>query len=103
VSTFKKYEPTNEFLDMVKDPFRQGDFIWKKCVNAKDIAIVTIEASISGIDKNHTAIISVITSSLDNYGEELAKERLILHQKDFSSKDEAIKHLKEKEKEISYK
>ena len=103
MSTFKKYKPTNEFLDMVKDPFRRGDFIWKKCVNAKDVAIVTIEASISGIDKNHTAMISVITKSLDNFGEELASERLILHQKDFSSRDEAIKHLVEKEKEISYK
>ena len=103
MSTFKKYKPTNEFLDMVDDPFKEGNSVWKKCVNAKDIAIVTIEASISGMDKSHTAMISVVTSSLDNFGEELAKERLILHQKDFSSKDEAIKHLKEKEKEISYK
>ena len=63
MSTFKKYEPINEFLDMVKDPFRQGDFIWKKTIKIDNVAAVTIEASISGIDKNHTAMISVITSS----------------------------------------
>ena len=103
MSTFKKFEPTNEFLGMVKDPFKMGPSVWKKVVNISKVAAVTIEATITGIDKNHTAMISVITKSLDSFGEELASERLILHQKDFSTKEEATKHLVEKEKEISYK
>ena len=40
---------------------------------------------------------------MDNSGEELAKEQLILHQKDFNSVEDATKHLKEKEKETSFK
>lgn len=103
MKTFKKYKPTNEFLDMIDDPFKRGNSIWTKVVDINKIAAVTIEATITGIDKNHTAMISVITKSLDNFGEELATERLILHQKDFSTKEEATKHLVEKEKEISYK
>ena len=102
-NSFKKYKPTNEFLSMVKDPFKMGPSIWTKVIDISKVAAVTIEATISGIDKNHTAMISVITKSLDSYGEELASERLILHQKDFNSREEATNHLVEKEKEISYK
>ena len=103
MKTFKKYKPTNEFLDMIADPFKMGDSVWTKIIKVDNIAIVTIEATISGIDKNHTAMISVITKSLDNFGEDLASERLIIHQKDFNSKEDATKHLVEKEKETSYK
>lgn len=103
MSTFKKFKPTNEFLDMVEDPFKRGSTIWTKVVNIDKIAAVTIEATISGVDKNYTAMISIITKSIDNFGEELATERLILHQKDFSSKEKATKHLIEKEKQTSYK
>ena len=103
MKTFKKYKPTNEFLDMITDPFKMGDSIWTKIIKIDNIAAVTIEATISGVDKNHTAMISVITKSLDTFGKELASERLILHQKDFNSQEEATKHLVEKEKEISYK
>jgi hypothetical protein len=103
MTTFKKYKPTNEFLDMIDDPFKMGNSIWTKIINIDKIAAVTLEATISGVDKNHTAMISVITKSMDNFGEELASERLILHQKDFNNKEDATKHLVEKEKEISYK
>jgi hypothetical protein len=103
MSTFKKYKPTNEFLNMVKDPFREGSPVWEKQIKIDDISIVKVSATISGTDKIHTAVISIITNSMDNFGEELAKERLVIHQKDFSSKAEAIEYLKTKEKETSYK
>lgn len=103
MSTFKKYKPTNEFLSMVKDPFREGPIVWKKQIKIDEISVVSILATVDGTDKTHTAIIAIITTSMDNFGEELSKERLIIHQKDFSIKDEAIEYLKSKEKQISYK
>jgi hypothetical protein len=103
MSTFKKYKPTNEFLTMVKDPFREGAIVWKKQIKIDEISVVSILATVDGTDKTHTAIIAIITTSMDNFGEELSKERLIIHQKDFSIKDEAIEYLKSKEKQISYK
>ena len=48
-------------------------------------------------------MISVITKSLDSFGEDLASERLILHQKDFNNREDATKHLVEKEKETTFK
>lgn len=103
MASFRKYKPTNEFLDMIKDPFREGSPVWKKQIKIDDISIVTVSATISGTDKIHTAVISVITEPMDNFGEELAKERLIIHQKDFPSKEKAIEYLRTKEKETSYK
>ena len=103
MSTFKKYKPTNEFLCMIRDPFREGSPVWKKKIKIDDISIVNVVATISGTDKIHTAIISIITKSMDNFGEDLGKQRLIIHQKDFSVKDEAIAYLKSLEKETSYK
>lgn len=104
MSAFKKYKPTNEFLNMIKDPFREGDSIWTKKIRVDGVSVIQLVASVSGLDKSHTAVISVHTKSLDNFGEELARDqRVIIHQKDFTHRDKAIEYLKSLEKEISYK
>jgi hypothetical protein len=97
------YKQFNEGFAYTSDPFKEGDYVWTKTLKINDIAVVRVVASITGIDKNHTAMISVITKSLDTFGEDLASERLILHQKDFNNKEDATKHLIEKEKETVFK
>lgn len=99
-ASFKKF---NEFNTFIEDPFKTGNHVWLKTIKIGDIAVVTVVASIDGFDETHTASISVITKSMDSSGEELASEKLVLHQKDFSSVKDATKHLIEKEKETSFK
>jgi hypothetical protein len=99
-TSFKKF---NEFNTFVEDPFKLGNHVWIKSLKIGDIAVVNVVASIEGFDETHTAMISVITKSMDKGGEELASEKLILHQKDFNSIEDATKHLKEKEKETIFK
>ena len=100
MTTFKKF---NEGFAYTSDPFKEGDCVWNKTLKIGSIAVVTVVASITGADQNHTAMISVITKSIDTFGEELAKERLIIHQKDFNNREDATKHLVEKEKETTFK
>ena len=100
MTTFKKF---NEGFAYTSDPFKEGDYVWTKSLNINNVAVVRVVASITGIDQNHTAMISVITKSLDTFGEDLASERLILHQKDFNNREDATKHLVEKEKETTFK
>ena len=103
MESIPSYKEFNEGFAYTSDPFKMGNSVWTKIIKIDNVAVITIEATISGVDKNHTAMISVITKSLDTFGEDLGSERLILHQKDFNSQEEATKHLIEKEKEISYK
>jgi hypothetical protein len=100
MTKFKKF---NEVFAYTADPFKEGDYIWTKTLKINAVAVVKIVASITGVDQNHTAMISVITKSIDTFGEELAKERLIIHQKDFNNREDATKHLVEKEKETTFK
>ena len=97
------YKQFNEGYAYTSDPFKEGDYVWHKELKIDNVAVVKVVASITGIDKNHTAMIAVITKSLDGFGEDLASERLILHQKDFNNKADATKHLIEKEKETEFK
>lgn len=100
MTKFKKF---NEVFAYTSDPFKEGDYVWTKSLKIGSIAVVKIVASITGVDQNHTAMISVITKSVDTFGEELAKERLIIHQKNFNNREDATKHLVEKEKETTFK
>lgn len=101
---FKKFnQHIDEIGAYIQDPLTEGDYIWSKTLKIHDIAIVKVVAYITGVDRNHTAEISVITKSIDTIGEELAKERLIIHQKDFNNREDATKHLIEKEKETTFK
>lgn len=84
--TFKKF---NEGYGYVTDPFRQGTEIFKKQATIGDSTVMELSGYIDVADKNHTAIISILTSSLDTFGEDLSKERFIIHQKDFDNIDEA--------------
>jgi hypothetical protein len=96
------YKEFNEGFAYVKDPFREGELIFSKKIRIKEIAILDINGSIDGTDVTHTAIISVITQTMDNFGEDLGKERIIIKQKDFGTKKEAESFLKEIEKQIKY-
>lgn len=97
MKTFKKF---NEGYAYVKDPFREGAIIFSKKIKVADSKVVEINGSIDGADATHTAIVSVITSPLDNFGEDLAKERLILTQRDFVTKEEAKSFLLDIAKKI---
>lgn len=99
IPTFKKF---NEGFAYVKDPFREGDKIFSKNIKIDDVAIINIDGSIDGTDATHTAIVSVITSTMDNFGEDLGKERIIITQKDFTTRAEAESFLKKIESEIKY-
>jgi hypothetical protein len=104
MATFKKYERKNEGFAYTQDSFREGDIVWRKSIKINGQGITKIVGSISGLDKTHTAIISVHVKSLDNFGEDLAREeRFIIHQKDFNEKGRAIEHLLKMEKETIYK
>ena len=100
IPTFKKF---NEGFAYVKDPFREGDKIFNKNIKIDGVAIINIDGSIDGTDATHTAIISVITNTMDNFGEDLGKERIIIKQKDFTTRAEAESFLKKMETEIIYK
>lgn len=100
MTTFKKF---NEGFAYTSDPFKEGDYVWTKTLKIGSIEVVKMVASITGIDQNHTAMISAITKSMDTFGEDLASESLILHQKDFNNREDATKHLVEKEKETTFK
>ena len=93
---FKKFrERSNEGYGYVKDPFREGESIWVKKIHLNGVPIAQIVASIDGITDIHTAIISIHTKSMDNFGEDLGAERFIVNQKDFTDKKDAIKYLKD--------
>jgi len=100
IPSFKKF---NEGFAYVKDPFREGVKIFSKDIKIDNVAVININGSIDGLDATHTAIVSVITSTMDNFGEDLGKERIILTQKDFTTKAEAESFLTKIEKEIIYK
>lgn len=98
--TFKKF---NEGLDYITDPFRQGKEVFRKQASIGDTTIMELSGYIDGKDSGHTAIISILTSSLDTFGEDLTKERFIIHQKDFDDINEATAYIKELEAKIKFK
>ena len=100
--TFKKYQPKNEGYGYVKSPFPM-DVVWKKSLKLKGTKVVQLVGEVDGIEDMHTALISIYTTSIDNFGEDLGKERFIVHQKDFKVKGDAIAYLLELEKETQYK
>jgi hypothetical protein len=97
-----------DFLDegfaYVEDPFRSGEPIWSHSVHVVGKPVVRIVAEIDSMKDLHTATVSVYTTSLDNFGEDLAgKERFIIHQEDFNERGKAIKYLLGVKKQIEYK
>lgn len=98
-NTFKKF---NEGYGYVTDPFRQGKEVFKKQATIGDSTIMELSGYIDGRDDAHTAIISILTSSLDTFGEDLSKERFIIHQKDFDNEEIAINYIKEMESKIKF-
>lgn len=97
----------NEFVSEVfayaSDPLQED----KKATFVKKIKIegetvIQLVGHVDGLDKTHTAIISIRTVSLDNFGEDSLKQRIIIHQKDFSTFKDAENHLKEMSKKINY-
>ncbi len=100
---FKKFRKhIDETFAYETDPLKEGDAIWVKKIKFDGSTIIQIVGQIDGIKGMHTAIISLRTKSLDNFGEDSLKQRLIIHQKDFVSKEEAINHLKSMENEIKF-
>jgi len=98
---FKKFnQHIGEGYGYVKDPFREGESIWVKKIHLKGVAIAQIVASIDGITGIHTAIVSIHTKSMDDFGEDLAAERFIVNQKDFEDKNDAIEYLKDLETKL---
>lgn len=98
--TFKKFQNNNEGYGYIKDPFREGEPIWIKKIYLKGFTIAQIVASIDGISDMHTAIISIHTKSIDNFGEDLGEERFIINQKDFKDRELAIDYLKNLENKL---
>ena len=101
--SFKTYKEYNEGYDYVNDPFRQGKQIFSKNVKIGTDVIMKIEGYIDGKDNAHTAIISVLSIPIDNFGEDGGKERFIVHQKNFDDIDKATEYIKEMETKISFK
>ena len=99
MGTFKKF---NEGFGYVTDPFRQGRNIFTRKVTIGDNTIIKLSGYIDGKDNAYTAIISILTSSIDTFGEDLSKERFIVHQKDFDNIEEATNHIKNMESKIIF-
>jgi hypothetical protein len=100
---FKKYdEHKNESFVYVTDPLKEGDAIFVKKLKVDDTTFVQLVGHISGIKGMHLAIISSKTHSLDSFGEDSLRQRVVIHQKDFHSKEEAEKHLREIGDKIKY-
>ena len=97
-----KFRKFNEGFAYVKDPFREGNSIWVKKIRIGDLAAVQLVGSVDGIKGMHCAIVSVHTKSMDNFGEDLAAERFIVHQKDFSTKEEAEQYLRSIESKTKF-
>jgi hypothetical protein len=96
------YKEFNEGYVYVKDPFREGAPVFSKKIKIGDDVVVDIRGTIDGGSATHTAIVSVITNPIENFGEDLGKERFILDQRDFEIKSDAESFLKGIEKKIKY-
>jgi hypothetical protein len=100
---FKKFKKhIDETFAYVKDPFKEGDAIWVKKVKIDGVSVIQIVSQVDGIKGMHIALISIRTTSLDTFGEDSLKQRLIIHQKDFSYKRRSDKALEEIKKQTSY-
>jgi uncharacterized protein YwgA len=99
---FKYYKEFNEGYGYVKDPFRQGTEIFQKQIMLGDDIIVKVEGHVDGKDDAHTAIVSIITIPVDTFGEDLGKERFIVHQKDFDDEEKATEYIKKMEGKLSF-
>lgn len=93
----------SETFAYTSDPFEEDEkACFVKKVKFNENSVIQLVGHVDGIKGSHTALISVRTSSLDNFGEDSLKQRIIIHQKDFSTYDEAYKHLEEMSKIIKY-
>jgi hypothetical protein len=102
---FKKFDQhIDEVFSYASDPLEEGKatFVKKIQMGKEDKSIVQIVGHVDGIEGHHVALISVRLQSLDTFGEDSLKQRIIIHQKDFKDKQDAINHLKEYEKTITY-
>ena len=102
---FKKFDQhIDEVFSYASDPLEEGKAIFVKKVKiGKDSkTIAQIVGNIDGINDMHTALISIRLESIDSSGEDSLKQRFIIHQKDFRDRTDAINHLKEYEKTITY-
>jgi len=93
----------SEVFAYASDPLQEDKkaaFVKKIKIDGK--SVIQLVGHVDGMDKTHTAIISIRTVSLDNFGEDSLKQRIIIHQKDFSNFEDAENHLKETEGKINY-
>lgn len=99
---FKYYKEFNEGYGYVADPFRQGSEIFQKQTLLGDNIIIKIEGHVDGKDDAHTAIVSIIAIPVDTFGEDLGKERFIVHQKDFDDEETATAYIKGMEDKFKF-
>lgn len=102
---FKKFDQhIDEVFAYASDPLEDGTAIFVKKVKMgkESKTISQIVGHIDGINDMHTALISIRLESLDSFGEDSLKQRFIIHQKDFRDRSDAVNHLKEYEKTITY-
>jgi hypothetical protein len=100
---FKKYDQhIEETFAYEGDPLKEGDAIFVKKVKIEGSSIIQIVGQVDGIRGMHTALISIRTKSLDAFGEDSLKQRIIIHQKDFTTREEAVEYLNKKKEEIKF-
>ena len=102
---FKKFDQhIDEVFAYALDPLEEGNavFVKKVRMGKGSKTIAQIVGHVDGIEDEHTALISIRLESLDTFGEDSLKQRFIIHQKDFKERQDAINHLKEYAKTITY-
>jgi hypothetical protein len=102
---FKKFDQhIDEVFAYSSDPLEEGKAIFVKKIKMGEgtKTIAQIVGHVDGINDLHTALISIRIESLDTFGEDSLKQRIIIHQKDFKERKDAENHLKEYGKTITY-
>ena len=103
MSTFKKFEPINEFIDYIGDPFRVGDIEFKKHVTLNGQNAVEIIGTIVGLQNVFTVQISAMVLPIGPPSEEQGKESIIIYSEQFVHMKDAKNKLEKLKNEISYK
>jgi|688.fasta_scaffold1096071_2 hypothetical protein len=102
---FKKFEKRiDEVFAYSSDPLEEGKATFVKKIKLGNDAktIAQIVGHIDGIKGSHTAIISIRIESMDSFGEDSLKQRMIIHQKDFKDAKLAEEYLSKYAKTIIY-
>jgi hypothetical protein len=102
---FKKFDKhIDEIISYSSDPLEEGKAVFVKKVKMgdKNKTIAQVVGQIDGMNNTHTAMILIVIDSLDAFGEDSLKQKVIIHQKDFKDRKDAENHLKEYEKTITY-